>query len=207
MNYTIKTNTEFKSKELYFEDIPDKKTRDQLKELRFRFNKFKVCWYGYATVEAIEKICGKSSEPAPVTTPVITPVITPVAKDEKTATKKEATATYAGVDPEKLYKLLTDNKELIAEPVYTDLLHLATEALAIKAEKQAGRKANIRSAVKKFLGKDNSRPALEKAHMFTYKDEKYFAYCDGFKMCWSKNDFGFGVNDKADTLNGSESEP
>lgn len=37
----------------------------------------------------------------------------------------------------KLYRLITENKELILEPVYSELLGMVNEELAKEAEKQA----------------------------------------------------------------------
>ena len=99
----------------------------------------------------------------------------------------------------KLYTLITDNKELIAEGVYNELLAMVNEEIAKEAEKQAGRKPNVRNAVKKFLG-DDTRPILKQANVMTIDGVTYYGYCDGFKLAWSPIDFGFGVNTPEQSL-------
>lgn len=53
MKFTIKENTQFNSKEVYFDDKPDEETRNALKGLNFRWHRVKGCWYGYASEEQI----------------------------------------------------------------------------------------------------------------------------------------------------------
>ncbi len=57
--YRIENNEQYNSKEIYFEGIPEKETREALKALKFRWNPKKVCWYGFATDEEITKACGE----------------------------------------------------------------------------------------------------------------------------------------------------
>ena len=58
MTYTINTNTQFNSIEIYFDGIPCEAIRTALKALKFRWHGVKKCWYGFtdeATVrEAID---------------------------------------------------------------------------------------------------------------------------------------------------------
>jgi hypothetical protein len=55
--YKINNNKNFNSKELYFDGIPTKETRENLKGLKFRWNNKKKCWYGFANDEQIKKAC------------------------------------------------------------------------------------------------------------------------------------------------------
>lgn len=55
--YRIENNEQYNSKEIYFEGIPEKETREALKALKFRWNPKKSCWYGFATDEEIKKAC------------------------------------------------------------------------------------------------------------------------------------------------------
>ena len=55
--YRIINNKNFNSKELYFDGVPAKETRDKLKGLKFRWNNKKMCWYGFANDEQIEMAC------------------------------------------------------------------------------------------------------------------------------------------------------
>lgn len=57
INYSIKDNEQYNSKEVYFEGMPEKETRENLKALGFRWNNKKVCWYGFADNADIEKAC------------------------------------------------------------------------------------------------------------------------------------------------------
>lgn len=100
----------------------------------------------------------------------------------------------------KLYRLITENKRLIMEPVYTELLGMVNEEIAKESEKAAGRKPVTRNAVKKFLGKDDYRPTLKKANIQEINGIKYYGYCDGFKLAWSPVDFGFGEAEEYCTL-------
>lgn len=54
MNYTITINNQFNSKEIYFESKPEETIREALKTLKFRWNRKKSCWYGFATEEEIK---------------------------------------------------------------------------------------------------------------------------------------------------------
>ena len=94
-----------------------------------------------------------------------------------------------------LYHKIQDNKAYICEPVYSELLAMVNEELAKEAEKAAGRKANIRAAVKQFLDNPKTmRLPLLHGHRFTYNGKDYIGYLDGYKMAWSSVDFGFGIN-------------
>lgn len=66
MKYEIKINDQYQSKEIYFEGIPTKETRDNLKNLKFRWNPKKSCWYGFAEDEQINKAIGEVVELAPI---------------------------------------------------------------------------------------------------------------------------------------------
>ena len=48
MTYTINTNTQYNSLEIFFDGKPNETIRNALKELRFRWHGVKKCWYGYA---------------------------------------------------------------------------------------------------------------------------------------------------------------
>lgn len=100
----------------------------------------------------------------------------------------------------KLYRLIADNRGAIREDVYAELFEIVNEEIAKEAEKKAGRKANVRNAVKKFLSKDESRPILKKANVLEIDGVTYYGYCDGFKLAWSPIDFGFGVNTPEESL-------
>lgn len=54
MNYTISKNEHFNSFEIFFDEIPEKATRDNLKALGFRWHAVKKCWYGYKDEETIK---------------------------------------------------------------------------------------------------------------------------------------------------------
>lgn len=54
MDYTIKTNEEYNSTEIYFSDKPNEAIREALKNLRFRWHAVKKCWYGYADGETVK---------------------------------------------------------------------------------------------------------------------------------------------------------
>ena len=57
VNYRIEENKQYNSKEIYFDRIPSKATREALKKLKFRWHNLKKCWYGFATLEAIKAAC------------------------------------------------------------------------------------------------------------------------------------------------------
>lgn len=99
----------------------------------------------------------------------------------------------------KLYKVITENRANMSPLVYEELLGMVNEEIAKEAEKKAGRKPNVRNAVKKFLG-DDSRPILKKANVVDIDGVTYYGYCDGFKLAWSPIDFGFGVNTPEQSL-------
>lgn len=48
MTYTVNTNTEFNSLEIFFDGKPNEAIRNALKELKFRWHSVKKCWYGYS---------------------------------------------------------------------------------------------------------------------------------------------------------------
>ena len=48
MTYTINTNTQYNSLEIFFDGKPNETIRNALKELKFRWHGVKKCWYGYA---------------------------------------------------------------------------------------------------------------------------------------------------------------
>lgn len=51
--YTIRENSEYNSREIYFDGKPAAETREALKALKMRWHGVKKCWYGYATAEDI----------------------------------------------------------------------------------------------------------------------------------------------------------
>lgn len=54
MNYTITINEQYNSKEVIFDSKPGETIREALKGLKFRWNRKKGCWYGFATEEEIK---------------------------------------------------------------------------------------------------------------------------------------------------------
>ncbi|MGN0487008.1 MAG: hypothetical protein ACI4GB_07215 [Acutalibacteraceae bacterium] len=73
MNYEIRENTQFNSKEIYFTGKPSQEVRDALKALKFRWHSVKKCWYGFADertlINAIlDTNTEEQDEPATVTT-------------------------------------------------------------------------------------------------------------------------------------------
>ena len=51
--YRIRENSEYGSREVYFDGKPAAETREALKALKMRWNHKKLCWYGYATEQQI----------------------------------------------------------------------------------------------------------------------------------------------------------
>lgn len=51
MTYEIRTNTQWGSHEIYFDGKPSEAVRNALKELKFRWNGVKRCWYGFGQSE------------------------------------------------------------------------------------------------------------------------------------------------------------
>lgn len=73
MNYEITCNTQFGSKEIYFDGKPSEEIRNALKALKFRWHGIKKCWYGFADESTlISAILGtndnETEDPATVTT-------------------------------------------------------------------------------------------------------------------------------------------
>lgn len=99
-----------------------------------------------------------------------------------------------------LYEVITSNQNRMDADVYDLLLGMVREEIAKESEKAAGRKANVRTAVKKFISKDNTRTILTKASIQEIDGKKYYGYCDGYKLAWSTIDFGFGVNDDLESF-------
>lgn len=68
MTYTINTNPQYNSTEVYFDGKPSEAVRNALKALKFRWHSVKRCWYGYAseesTREAVEGKPAKAAKPA-----------------------------------------------------------------------------------------------------------------------------------------------
>ena len=56
--YEIKTNTKYNSLEIYFTEKPDESTRETLKQLKFRWNPTKKCWYGFGNTEKVNEALG-----------------------------------------------------------------------------------------------------------------------------------------------------
>lgn len=57
MTYEIRANAQFNSLEVYFTEKPCEAIRTALKNLKFRWNGKKSCWYGFAEAEAVKKAC------------------------------------------------------------------------------------------------------------------------------------------------------
>lgn len=55
MNYTITINEQYNSKEIYFDSKPGEAIREALKTLKFRWNRKKSCWYGFASESEIKE--------------------------------------------------------------------------------------------------------------------------------------------------------
>ena len=73
MNYEIRENTQFNSKEIYFTGKPSQEVRDALKALKFRWHSAKKCWYGFADESTLintilDTNTEEQDEPATVTT-------------------------------------------------------------------------------------------------------------------------------------------
>lgn len=51
--YRIRENSEYGSREVYFDGKPAAETREALKALKMRWNHKKLCWYGYASEHEI----------------------------------------------------------------------------------------------------------------------------------------------------------
>lgn len=107
------------------------------------------------------------------------------------------------MNTKRLYTLLKDNEEMFKTSenyylmqFYEEVLGMVNEDIAKEAEKSAGRKPNVRNAVKQFLSKDDTREVLQRANVQVINGTTYYGYCDGFKLAWSPIDFGFGVNDE-----------
>ena len=49
MTYDIRTNTQYNSREVYFDAKPSEEVREGLKALKMRWNRKKACWYGFAS--------------------------------------------------------------------------------------------------------------------------------------------------------------
>ncbi len=74
MNYEIRTNHSYNSKEIYFDGKPSEEVRNALKGLKFRWHGAKKCWYGFADESTlISAVLGtnedtEQEDPATVTT-------------------------------------------------------------------------------------------------------------------------------------------
>lgn len=111
------------------------------------------------------------------------------------------------MNTKKFYTVLTENKfyfynsdNYYLKNCYETLLAMINEEIAKEAEKSAGRKPVVRNAVKKFLSKDCTRPMLTKGHKVEIDGTTYYGYLDGFKLCWSPIDFGFGIAEPENTI-------
>jgi hypothetical protein len=56
LNYEIKTNEQYKSKEIYFNEKPTKEIIATMKSKKMRWNPKKTCWYGFINEEDIKEI-------------------------------------------------------------------------------------------------------------------------------------------------------
>ena len=65
MTYTINTNTEFNSIEIFFNGIPTEAIRNALKALKFRWHGVKKCWYGYADEATAREAIDNGTAAAP----------------------------------------------------------------------------------------------------------------------------------------------
>lgn len=63
ITYTINTNTQFNSLEIFFDGKPSDAVREALKALKFRWHKVKKCWYGYAEQEAVQNAIDGADAP------------------------------------------------------------------------------------------------------------------------------------------------
>lgn len=69
MNYEIRENAQFNSKEIYFTGKPSEEVRNALKALKFRWHGIKKCWYGFADERTIiDAILDTNSEEAATVT-------------------------------------------------------------------------------------------------------------------------------------------
>ena len=72
MNYEIRENAQFNSKEIYFTGKPSEEVRNALKALKFRWHGIKKCWYGFADertiIDAILDTNSEESEEAATVT-------------------------------------------------------------------------------------------------------------------------------------------
>lgn len=66
-NATIKTNEQYNSTEIFFDQKPEQEIIAALKALRFRWNPKKSCWYGFAKIESLEDLNSAKIEKAPAT--------------------------------------------------------------------------------------------------------------------------------------------
>lgn len=55
-NYEIKTNEQYKSKEIYFNEKPTKEIITTMKSKKMRWNPKKCCWYGFINEKDIKEI-------------------------------------------------------------------------------------------------------------------------------------------------------
>ena len=68
MTYTINTNIQYNSTEVYFDGKPSEAVREALKALKFRWHSVKRCWYGYASEESTAAaIVGTTTDEDPAT--------------------------------------------------------------------------------------------------------------------------------------------
>lgn len=56
--YRIEDNTQYSSKEVYFDGKPERNIIDGLKSLKMRWNHTKMCWYGFPDTEKLNKLLG-----------------------------------------------------------------------------------------------------------------------------------------------------
>lgn len=72
VNYEIRENREFASREVTFEGKPSAAVRTALKALKMRWHATKKCWYGYASErEIIAAILGASADEPAETAPTV----------------------------------------------------------------------------------------------------------------------------------------
>ena len=81
-NYTTNINNTYNSIELQFDCLPTIAEREALKGLKFRWNPRKAIWYGFATIEEVQKALAGEATPA---------------KAEKKPSKKPAKVNKYGV--------------------------------------------------------------------------------------------------------------
>ena len=106
--FTVTDNVERGSLEISFDSKPSDKVRDVLKEKKFRWNKTKKVWYGYAdraditdalraAYEAENQATGQAEEAAPAPVAEAAPEVHPIAEEKPQEPTPEGVGEYADV--------------------------------------------------------------------------------------------------------------